>query len=95
MDHLHFDKLTPGTIGLFIGAIVLVWLLYNATKHLVMAFFCLVVAVTGVGYATGVLSTEKAIAKAKEVGKDGLEAAETKAKAVEERVRERAKNAPE
>ena len=92
MDHLHFDKLTPGTIGLFVGALVLVWLLYKATKHLVVGLVCLSIAVVGVGYATGVLSTEKAIAKAKEVGHEGLDAAETEAKAVGNHVRERVKN---
>ena len=85
MNYLHLDKLTPGTIGVFLVVIVLAWLLYKATKHLVMGLLCLIVAVTAAGYFTGVVSPAKALHAAEAVGKNGLQAAESQAKVLGEK----------
>lgn len=82
MDHLHLDKLTPGNIGILLGGVVLAWLLYKATKHLIMGLLCLTIAVTAAGYFTGVLSPEKAARAAEAAGKNGLQAAEIQAKSL-------------
>lgn len=90
MGHLHLDKLTPGNIAVFIGAVVLAWLLYKATKHLILGLMCLTVALAGAAYATGVLTPEKAITAARMVGQEGLQAAELGAKKLEEKAKEKA-----
>ena len=95
MSYLHLDKLTPGNLGVFLIGVVLAWFLYNATKHLLMGLVCLVIAVLGAGYATGVISPEKAIEVAKSAGKTGLEAAESEAKLLGDKARESADKATE
>jgi membrane protein required for beta-lactamase induction len=82
MNFVHLEQLTLGNLGILVVAIVLVWLLYKATKHLVMGLVCLSIAVTAVGYFTGVISPDKAAHAAESVGKSGLQAAETEAKAL-------------
>ena len=85
MDHLHLDKLTPANLGVFAVGVVLTWLLYKATKHLVAAFICLVIAVLGAGYVTGVISPRTTLEEARSAGKRSLEAVEAEAKAIRER----------
>ena len=87
MHYMHLDKLTPGNLAVFALAVVLAWLLYKATQHLVMALLCLVVAVTAAGYLTGVISPAKALEAAKTAGTESLDAAKTGAKALQEKAR--------
>ncbi len=85
MNYLHLEKLTPGNLAAFAVAIALAWFLYKGTKHLFFGLFCLTVAVVGVGYLTGVITTDdtKAVlAAAKKAGQEGLNAADLRAKAL-------------
>lgn len=79
------DKLTPGNIAAFLVAIGLAWFLYKGTKHLIFGLFCLAAALMGAGYLTGVITpkdTKAAMAAAREAGKEGIDAAEARAKAL-------------
>ncbi len=94
MHYLHLDKLTPGNLAVFAVGIVLAWLLYKATKHLLMGLLCLTVAILAAGYVTGVVAPETAVRAAETVGREGLQAAETGARALGEKAAEAAERKP-